>query len=239
MRVGSIKTWLGFIEMLDKAGKLSGLSDDAIGSLLNTMVSLTEGGKTNGDAIRTIYQAAMRQNNAKAETAEQRKKRLKEQTKEAKSVGAQRSVGLFPRVSNTVLDTVGDIAQTAGDVVAANAALPSVALTAMGQAMPRTAGDDIMGVPNMGGVMSALGAAYGAAPAAVAHGLGSATNKMFTGVGNDILQTAADRQMQANLYQNTQDMMNMNVTPSQARIFERTASANNTARRQASAGGTY
>ena len=234
-----LKTWIDFISMLTKAGKIAKMSPEGISELVNIMVNETKGADVNGKAIRRIYSEMLSQDNKEEETNEQKMKRLKQQTKDANKVGKQRSVGYAPRVTNTVLNTAGDIGQTVGDVIAANASLPSVALTAMGQAMPQTVGEKIIGAPNMGGVISALGAAYGAAPAAAAHGAGAAFNKLVSGIGNDVIQTAADRQMQANLYQNTQDMMDMNVSPSQSQYAQRIASANATARRQAAAGGTY
>lgn len=234
-----LKTWIDFISALSKAGKIAKMSPEGISELINIMVNETKGADVNGKAIRRIYSEMMSNDIKEEETSEQKMKRLKQQTKDANKVGKQRSVGYAPRVTNTVLNTAGDIGQTIGDVIAANAAIPAAGIAAMGHAMPRTAGDDIMGIPNMGGVMSALGASYGVAPAALAHGAGAAFNKLATGIGNDIMQTKADRQMQANLYQNTQDMMDMNISPSQSQYAQRIASANTAARRQAAAGGAY
>ena len=169
----------------------------------------------------------------------------KELLERARKEGANRSVGMGARFAKSTTGMAGDVSNLVGNVVGMTAAAPYNVVAGAGNSISRTHGDDVLGTPNLAPIMQTAGMAYGAIPQAAVSGLGQTVGNAWRNLGNDYYDSAQERQFQQNQYLTTQEVLNSNITPSQAMLGGRIISGQNWSSKQGrknpavAAGGGY
>ena len=94
------------------------------------------------------------------------------------------------------------------------------------QGFQNTMGENFLGMPNIGPAIQAAAQNMTMPAQVAAQGLTGNLANSIRSAGNDNLAYQAEKKMQENQLRTTADMMNSQITPSQARYYERLLSAN-------------
>ena len=157
--------------------------------------------------------------------------------KQAKKEGKRRSMGYVPRIIKQVGNTLGDVVDLASDVAGMGASSPYTLTAAMADAVPRTKFDEEIGLPNVGAVMRAVGGTYGAIPRTAISGAGRVAGDALRGVGDMVYDRNAEKMYHQNTYHTQNEVLNADITPSQANLGGRIMSGQNWAYKRAAGSG--
>lgn len=225
------------IPKLQKMGAIGGSKSD-LGFFVHHIVEqfYPQASSSEKRYLRRILTGALREKPEEKEaqlSPEEIKKKMKERNKAIKKEAKERTVGMMPRLARELGNTVGGVVDTLGATGVAAMQAPMNMMAGAAQGMQNTMGESFLGVPNMGNAISAVAQNMTLPSQTALSGFAHTGANLARGVGNDALAKATEQKMQENQMRTTADMMSSNITPSQARYYERVLSANNNALKNA------
>lgn len=222
------------IPKLQKMGAIGGSKSD-LGFFVHHIVEqfYPQASSSEKRYLRRILTGALREKPEEKEeqqlSPEEIKKQTKERNKAIKKEAKERTVGMMPRLARELGNTIGGVVDTLGATGVAAMQAPMNMMAGAAQGLGQTMGESFLGVPNMAPALAAAAQNMTLPSQTALSGFAHTGANLARGVGNDALAKATEQKMQENQMRTTADMMSSNITPSQARYYERVLSANNNA----------